>query len=78
MFGVDILCGLPETPSKKIYILVFTEYLSRWAEAFPMKKIDAKTVAKHFIDEMVCRYSATKTLLSDQGAQIISILLKKI
>jgi transposase InsO family protein len=76
MLGVDILCGLPETPSK--HKLVFTDNLSRWAQAFPMNKIDAKTVAKLFIDEIVCRYSAPKTLLSDQGAQFMSILLKNI
>jgi hypothetical protein len=78
MLGVDILCGLPETPNKNKYILVFTDYLSRWAEAFPMKRIDAKTVAKLFIDEIVCKYSAPKTLLSDQGAQFMSLLLKNI
>ena len=61
MLGVDILCGLPETANKNKYILVFTDYLTRWAEAFPLKKMDAKTIAKIFIDEIVCRYSAPKT-----------------
>ena len=40
--------------------------------------MDAKTIAKIFIDEIVCRYSAPKTLLSDQGAQFMSALLKNI
>ena len=60
MLGVDILCGLPETVNKNKYILVFTDYLSRWAEAFPLKKMDAKSIAKLFIDEIVCRYYAPK------------------
>jgi hypothetical protein len=78
MLGVDILCGLPETANKNKYILVFTDYLTRWAEAFPLKKMDAKSIAKLFIDEIVCRYSAPHTLLSDQGAQFMSTLLKNI
>jgi hypothetical protein len=78
MLGVDILCGLPETGAKNKYILVFTDYLTRWAEAFPLKKMDAKSIAKLFIDEIVCRYSAPNTLLSDQGAQFMSTLLRNI
>ncbi|CAF1149257.1 unnamed protein product, partial [Brachionus calyciflorus] len=50
MIGVDILGPLKETKLGNKYILVFTDYLSRWAEAFPIKRIDAKTIAKVFID----------------------------
>ena len=38
--------------------------------------MDSKSIAKLLIDEIVCRYSAPKTLLSDQGAQFMSSLLK--
>jgi hypothetical protein len=78
MLGVDILGPLPETKKGNEYVLVFTCYLSKWVEAFPMKKIDAKTVAKLLIDEIICRHSAPKVLLSDQGAQFMSSLIKEV
>ena len=31
--GVDILGPLPETCRRKKYIVIFTDYLSKWAEA---------------------------------------------
>jgi hypothetical protein len=75
LLGVDILCGLPETANKNKYIPVFTDYLTRWAVAFPLKKKNAKSITKLLIDEIVCRYSAPHTLLSDKGSQFMSTLL---
>ena len=43
-----------------------------------MKRIDAKTVASIFINNIVCRHSAPSILLSDQGAQFRSELLRSI
>jgi len=76
MLGVDILGPLTETKKGNKYVLVFTDYLSKWAEAFPLKKTDALTIAKIFVDEIVCRHSAPEILLSDQGAQFMSGLIK--
>jgi hypothetical protein len=78
MLGVDILGPLTETKDGHKYILVFTDYLSRWAEAFALKRIDSKSIAKIFLDEIVCKYSAPATLLSDQGAQFMSFLMKEV
>ncbi len=77
MLGVDIVGPLPETAQGNKYIIVFTDYLTRWPEAFPIKKIDAKTVAKIFVNEIIARHSAPSVLLSDQGAQFMSILVKE-
>ena len=77
MVGVDILGPLPVTTKGNKYILVFTDYLTRWVEAFPMKNMEAKTVAKIFIDEIVTRFSAPIKLLSDQGTQFMSKLVKE-
>lgn len=78
MLGVDILGPLTETKNGNKYILVFTDYLSKWAEAFAIKRIDSVTVAKIFVDEIVCRHSAPEILLSDQGKQFMSDLIKEV
>ena len=78
MMGMDILGPLKETVNGNKYILVFTDYLTRWPEAFAIKNRDAKTIAKVFINEIVSRHSAPKILLSDQAKEFMSKLIEEI
>ena len=75
---VDILGPLKETTNGNKYVLVFTDYLTRWPEAFPIKNREAKTIAKIFVNEIVARHSAPKTLLSDQAKEFMSSLVSNI
>ncbi|CAF1061840.1 unnamed protein product [Brachionus calyciflorus] len=50
----------------------------KWAVAFAIENIEAKKVAKIFIQEIVTRHSAPGKLLSDQGRQFMSKLIKEI
>jgi len=75
--GVDSIGPLPITENGNKYILVFTDYATRWVEAFPTKDMEAKTVAKIFFDEIVCRHGAPKELLSDQGRNFLSEIVKE-
>jgi hypothetical protein len=54
MVGIDILGPLPETVSGNKCILVITDYLTRWPEAFALKNTTAETVAKILVNEIVC------------------------
>jgi hypothetical protein len=78
MAGVDILGPLRETVNGNKYIVVFTDYLTRWPEAFAIKNREAKTIAKVFVNEIVSRHSAPKILLSDQGAEFMSNMVDSI
>ena len=78
MMGMDILGPLKETVNGCRYIIVFTDYLTRWPEAFAIKNREAKTIAKVFVDEIVTRHSAPRILLSDQAKEFMSKLVKEI
>eukprot|EP00952_Eustigmatos_sp_NYUAD-ZCMA_P011699 47381-Eustigmatos_ZCMA.PRE.1 len=46
----------PLTPTRGVgnkYIVVFTDYATRWAEAFPVKNKEATTIARLLVDEYV-------------------------
>lgn len=61
--AVDFVGPLPSTPSGKKYILVFTDYLSKWPEAFAVETADAETVAKlrsHVPPWVVSRFPAVR------------------
>ena len=78
IIGMDFVGPLPETESGNKWLLVITDYLTKWVEAFPTKDAKANTVAKILIKEIICRHGAPKKLLTDQGRQFVSNLLAKV
>lgn len=70
IIGVDIL-ELSRTNNNNKYVLVFTDYLTKWVEAFAIRDMKAETIAKIFINEIVSRHSAPSKLLSDQGKNFL-------
>ena len=76
--AVDCLGPLPVTWSGNRYIVVFTEYLTKWPEIFPVKNIDADTIAKLLVNEIISRHGAPRTLLSDQGKNFLSQLVSEV
>jgi hypothetical protein len=73
--GEDIL-ELSTTDSGNKYAVVFTDYLIKWVEAFPLEHQTSESIAKIFINEIVTRHSALLELLCDQGAKFMSKLIK--
>ena len=70
--AVDVLG--PFVPSHKgnRYILVFTDALTKWVEAFACENTQAPIVARILFDEIFCRHGAPRHLLSDRGTNFLS------
>ena len=73
--GVDILGPLPMTPRKYRYILVFTDYFTKFPICFRLKDITALTVAKKFLKVML-EYGLMNQVVSDRGSQFMSQVFK--
>jgi predicted aspartyl protease len=71
---VSIDCVGPITRSKRgnRYIVVLTDYLTRWPEAFAVRSIKAKVIADLLFKQIVCRHGTMKMLLSDRGTNFLS------
>ena len=54
--GVDVL-QLPKTLDGNCYIVVFADYLTNWVEALPTSDQKAGTIAKLFVENIVCHHS---------------------
>jgi transposase InsO family protein len=73
-WGMDIYGPLPLTDDGFMYIIVFTEYHSRWVEVIALKNITAVSVARVFVDSIVLRFGTPDILISDQGSDFTSNL----
>jgi hypothetical protein len=78
--GIDIVGPLKPTTMGKRYIVVATDYFTKWPEARAIEKADAKTVAWFLYDEIICRHGCPREILSDRGAvfvgQIVTNLIE--
>ena len=69
----------PFTPSAKgnRFIVVITDYFTRWPEAFPVPHAQAPLVAKILVDQIVFTHGAPRYLMSDRGQNFLSKLIKE-
>ena len=75
---MDILGPFPESPAGNSYILVVTDYFTRWAEAYAIPNQEAITVAKRLTDEFFFRFSPPEQLHSDQGRNFESAVITEV
>jgi hypothetical protein len=78
LIAMDIVGPLPKTKNNNHYLLVITEYLTKWVEAFPIPNDESITIAKILVNEIFSRYGAPKRLLSDRGTNFLSGLIADI
>lgn len=46
----DIIGPFPTTKSGNTYVLIFTEYLTKWVEGFPLPSIETARIARIFVE----------------------------
>ena len=78
LVAVDLLGPLPESSQKNSYVLVVSDYFTRWTEAYALPNQEAGTVAKKLVDEFLFRFSLPEQLHSDQGRQFESRIIKEL
>ncbi|KRZ52531.1 Gypsy retrotransposon integrase-like protein 1 [Trichinella nativa] len=67
--AVELLRPAPRSKNGNSYIMVVTDYFTRWVEAYALPNQQAETVARKLMQQFVCRFGTSMKLLSDQGTQ---------
>ena len=70
--ALDVVGPLPKSRRGNRFILVVSDYFTRWPEAYAIVDHVATTVAQTLIEEWVSRYGIMHTLHSDQGREFES------
>jgi transposase InsO family protein len=74
LLSVDATGPFPSTARGSVYVVVFTDHLTRWVEAFAVPDLETSTIADLLVKHIICRHGAPRTLLSDQGSSFVSQL----
>jgi len=72
--AVDVLSGLPATVDGKKYILVLTDYFTKWACAFALPDAEASTCMRAMYDGFFADFGLPRQLHSDLGKNFESKL----
>lgn len=76
--AMDIVGPLPKTEKGNEYILTLQDQLTKFCMGIPLPNQSSGTIAEAFVDKFVCILGAPKAILTDQGRNFISDLMKKI
>ena len=57
---------------KNRYILVATDYATKWVEAVPLRTNDAKVTARFFFENIITRFGCPLELVSDRGSHFLN------
>ena len=72
-WGLDFI-GQINLPSSKghCFVLVATDYFTKWTETFPLKNMTHREVIEFITKHIIHRFSIPQTLTTDQGSSFIS------
>ena len=77
-WGIDFVGPIkpPAKGSGAQYIIVATDYLTKWVEAKTTPRNDALTSAKFLFEDIFTRYGLTLEIMSDQGVHFVNEVIK--
>ena len=67
--AVDILGELPVTERGNKYVLVVSDFFTKWTESYPMRNMEAATIAKLLVEQLFSRFGIPDQKHTDQGRQ---------
>jgi hypothetical protein len=76
--GIDTMGPLPVSKVGNKHIVIVSDYLTKYIEAFAVPDITADTIAHLLVDQVICRWGAPKKIISDRGTNFTSELVRSI
>jgi hypothetical protein len=72
-WGIDLIGQIyPSSSKNHKFILVATDYFTKWVEAIPLKTVTSKEMIEFVKEHIVYRFGTPQTIMTDQGSMFIS------
>jgi hypothetical protein len=71
-WGLDLIGPINPASGGYIWILVATEYFTKWVEAIPLRKATGAAVANFIQEHIITRFGIPYKLISDNGTPFIN------
>uniref|UniRef100_A0A2N9FX44 Integrase catalytic domain-containing protein n=1 Tax=Fagus sylvatica TaxID=28930 RepID=A0A2N9FX44_FAGSY len=75
-WGLDIVGPLPRAPGNKKFLIVATDYFSKWVEAEPLSHIREVETKRFLWKSIITRFGIPWAVISDNGTQFKGKLFK--
>ena len=62
----------PPSSKNHKFILVATDYFTKWVETIPLKTVTSKEMIQFVKEHIVYRFGTPQTITTDQGSMFIS------
>jgi hypothetical protein len=69
--GIDFVGPLKVSSKQNRYIIVATDYLTKWPEAKPIPKATALEAANFLYEHIICKHGVPSKIISDHGTAFI-------
>ena len=76
-WGLDIVGSFPKAVGNKKYLLVCTNYFTKWVEAEPLANIRDVDVKRFIWKNIIIQFGVPSVLISDNGLQFDSKVFRK-
>ena len=76
--AVDVLGLFPTSERGNQYVVIFTDYFTKWPEAFTIECADTATTVKLFVEDILCHHSAPRKVLSERSKTFLGKMVKGI
>lgn len=73
--SMDVVGPLPCSGPGFCYVIVAIDYLTKWVKARSLRKVDAPSTAKFFLDAIILCHGCPPVLLSDNGTNFTASVI---
>ena len=77
-WALDFIGPINPPSQGKKYILVCTDYVTKWVEAKPLSRDTEQTMVNFLFEDIFVRFGVPREIVTDQGAQFTSKLVQEI
>ena len=76
-WGLDLVGPINPPPCGYIWILVATEYFTKWVEAVPLRKAIGGAIANFIKENIIVRFGVPRRIISDNGMPFVNSDVRK-